>query len=108
MRGRMDDYFMPYTSTWNDAGSYPRPPLALGFAAVTYTLCVPTSRLIVREPAAVSSVWTTVIVSPATLAMVILPSRHELNASFVPASYHVASVPAQIATDATTFPLVAS
>ena len=48
------------------------------------------------------------IVSPATLATVILPSRHELNASFVAASYQVASVPAQIGTLATTRPLVAS
>src|SRR5436190_24152970 len=105
---RAGDYFMPYTSTWKEAGSYPRPPLAFGLAAVTYTLCVPASRLIVRDPAAVSSVCTTVSVSPATFAIVILPSRHELNASLVPASYHVASVPAQMATDATTLPLVVS
>ncbi len=37
-----------------------------------------------------------------------LPSRHELNASLVPASYQVASVPEQIGTLATTLPLAAS
>jgi len=39
---------------------------------------------------------------------VTLPSRQELNASFVAASYHVESVPLQIGTLATTLPLVLS
>src|SRR6185436_4271966 len=95
---RSISYFIPNTNTWNESGSLPRPPAVLGLAPATYNLWVAASRAIVFDPVAVSMVWTTDIVSPATRATVSLPSRHELKASFVPASYHVASVPVQIGT----------
>src|SRR5262249_27689538 len=79
------------------------------WAVGKYIRCVRGSSAMVRAPRSVSKTWTTDnLLGVSSLAIVVVPSPHDANASCIESSNAQPSTPAPIGTVAITFPLSVS